>query len=151
MQVQQKTVHRAEAILAALMVVAGVLFIIVRGPRVHSAGIRLYFPDADSHQLKEEIRPLPLEGSTSERAEIIVRELLLGPLTRNLVPVAPAEVAFNRAIATAKGILIDIQVKDLASFSPYYRSFADALRKSIAETLPGSPRVILYINSQPTL
>ncbi len=137
--------HRERRIVALLLII-GVIAVIWWGPTLQFNGMRLYFPDKSGKTLKLEKRPISTIGTLEERARDIVEELLLGPLSRDLKPVAHADISLERIVSGNNALYIDFTTKDLSRFSSEYEMFKAALTKSLHETIAGNFHVYLYIN-----
>jgi len=147
---EKKNQRHVERYVIAAIIVAGVAFVIWRGPGLQYSGMKLYFPKRDSQALAEERRAIPPIGSLDAKATEVVRELLLGPISRNLQPVIHSDVELERAVSGNKAIFLDFSVQDVASFSPEYSTFKRAIDESLRATIPGNYRVYLYINGIPS-
>ncbi len=140
--------HKERRILA-LLLVAAVAVVIWWGPTLQFNGMRLYFPDKNGKSLKLERRPIAPLGNFEEKAKDTVEELLLGPLSRNLQPVAHVDISLARVVAGKNALYIDFTTKDLPSFSAEYAMFKAAVTKSLHDTIPGNFHIYLYINGTP--
>ncbi len=137
--------HKDRYIIVLLIIVA-VVFILWRGPTLQFNGLRLYFPDKSGQTLKLEKRPIAPIGSLEEKAKDVVEELLLGPLSRDLQPIAHVDISLERAVAGKNELYLDFTIKDLSAFSAEYKIFKAAIDRSLHDTIPGNFHVYLYIN-----
>jgi len=137
--------HKERYIIALLIIVA-VAVIIWWGPTLQFNGMRLYFPDKSGRALKLEKRPIAPIGNFEEKAKDTVEELLLGPLSRNLQPIAHVDISLERIVSDSNTLYIDFTTEDLPGLSSEYKMFKDAVTKSLHDTIPGNFHIYLYIN-----
>jgi len=141
------TRRHAERYVIAALVLGAVIFILLHGPILQFNGMRLYFPDEKGQNLKLEIRHIAPIGSLEEKASDVVRELLLGPLSRNLQPVVRSDISLLRVVAGNNSIYLDFSTASLEEISASYKLFKQAIEKSLHETIPGNYHIYIYINS----
>jgi len=137
--------HKERYIIALLIIVA-VAVIIWWGPPLQFNGMRLYFPDKSGRALKLEKRPIAPIGNFEEKAKDTVEELLLGPLSRNLQPIAHVDISLERIVSDSNTLYLDFTTEDLPGLSSEYKMFKDAVTKSLHDTIPGNFHIYLYIN-----
>jgi hypothetical protein len=137
--------HKERYIIALLIIVA-VAVIIWWGPTLQFNGMRLYFPDKSGRALKLEKRPIAPIGNFEEKAKDTVEELLLGPLSRNLQPIAHVDISLERIVSDSNTLYLDFTTEDLPGLSSEYKMFKDAVTKSLHDTIPGNFHIYLYIN-----
>ena len=141
------TRRHAERYVIAALILGAVIFILLRGPILQFNGMRLYFPDEKGQNLKLEMRHIAPIGSLEEKASDVIRELLLGPLTRNLQPLVHSDISLLRVVAGKNSIYLDFSTVSLEEISASYKLFKEAIEKSLHETIPGNYHVYIYINS----
>lgn len=135
-----------ERYIIALLIIAAVAVIIWWGPTLQFNGMRLYFPDKSGRALKLEKRPIAPIGNFEEKAKDTVEELLLGPLSRNLQPIAHVDISLERIVSDSNTLYLDFTTEDLPGLSSEYKMFKDAVTKSLHDTIPGNFHIYLYIN-----
>lgn len=138
--------HSERYIIAAL-VAGAVIVILLHGPILQFNGMHLYFPDTNGRHLVLERRNIAPIGSLEERASDVIRELLLGPISRNLQPLVHADLSLLRVIAGKNSIYLDFSIRSVEEISASYKLFKEAIEKSLHNTIPGNYRVYIYINS----
>jgi len=140
------SIEHKERYIIALLIIIAVAAVVWQGPTLQFNGMRLYFLDKDGQTLKLERRPIAPIGNFEERAKDTVEELLLGPLSRTLQPIAHVDIALERAVSGKNAIYLDFTTKDVPGFSSEYKMFKAAITKSLHDTILGNFHIYLYIN-----
>lgn len=142
---KQTSRHTERYIIAAIILVA-IAAVLWFSPGLQFTGMKLYFPKKDGHTLALERRPIAPIGSLEKKARDVTRELLLGPISRNLQPIVHIDVALERVVAGKNALFLDFTCGDIPNFSPEYSTFKSAVEESLRGTIPGNYRIFLYIN-----
>jgi len=139
--------NHVERSLIAFIILFAIGIVVWRGPQLQYVGMKLYFPEKDGQTLRLEKRQIAPIGTFEARAIDVVSELLLGPISRNLQPVAVTDVLITRTIVRENVLFFDFAVSDLPAFSKHYKTFKSAIEKSLHATIPGNYHISLFINS----
>jgi hypothetical protein len=132
-----------------IMTAIAIAVILYYGFRPGRGNATLFFLSQDYTTFVRESRKLPLSGSVENRTEILIRELLLGPINNANKPLFWGG-AVLRTVMDRNGMLhIDISIQDLAGQKVGMTLIRQAIVKSIIASIPGAPPIFLYADGYP--
>ncbi|HEY9053883.1 MAG TPA: hypothetical protein VIO60_03590 [Rectinemataceae bacterium] len=124
----------------ALMAVLG--FGLSRGGNASS----IYVADGKTGRLIPEKRKIDLSGTIEEKAAKLVSEFLLGPMEHAHSPILPGELRLGTVMHRAGILHVGIRLSEPARQIGGIAELKRGMELSLASSLPGSGRLILYVD-----
>ena len=123
-----------------------VLALVVNGLNPAAQYATLFFPSVDHNSLVSEKRRLDLMGSVEKRAQVVAAELLLGPVSRNSLPLFSADSRLLSVLKRGDTVFIDIHLQDPSSENAGWKLIYQAFAKSLSDSVPGAGKVRMFID-----
>jgi len=139
-------------ILLLLLLLSAVMYMVWGSGRTEQV---LFFPEYRSSRCYGEARSLPVKDTKEKDVELLVREVLLGPMNVDLVSLFSRETRLQTILLRDQTLYLDFNMAILNGISDAALSFEEALAcltKTVRFNFPEIREVIYSINGvQPEL
>jgi hypothetical protein len=106
----------------------------------------LYFLSKDKSSYIEEKRNVRFSGTPEERAQALLKEILLGPQSRNASPLFNGPARLASILDRGGKLHVDIHLGSVADVAVDIDIVKKAIAKSLETSLPGAGSLELYVN-----
>ena len=134
----------------AILVAAAALVLALNGIAGARGSITLYFPEEKTLRLREELRRSDGSADRESRAAAVVAESLLGPGTRQRLPLFTPGVRLRSVLRRSGTLYVDLSADALQPSSVPFPVAAEALRRSLDASAPGYGALVITIEGKPT-
>jgi hypothetical protein len=125
-----------------------VLALVANGINPSADRAKLYFLDSGRTKLAAERRAMPLVGPVEERAERVLKELLLGPFDYRLQPLFLQDARLGPVMHRGGRLIVELQIADLGQVDAPFALLRSAIEKTLSASVPGCGKLDLYINGR---
>ena len=125
-----------------------VLALVANGINPSADRAKLYFLDSGRTKLAAERRAMPLVGPVEERAERVLKELLLGPFDYRLQPLFLQDARLGPVMHRGGRLIVELQIADLGQVDAPFALLRSAIEKTLSASVPGCGQLDLYINGR---
>lgn len=105
----------------------------------------LFFPEGGNGVLRGEVRDLPRHWDQEARAEIVARELILGPANPRLAPDFPPGTALRSILLRGNKVFVDLSVDAALAGRSSLERGKQGLELSLKTALPGIGAIVVTI------
>jgi hypothetical protein len=135
--------HRGWLILLPIIIVVA---LVVNGLDPGAQYATLYFPSIDRTSLRGEKRRLDLMGNVEKRAQIVVSELLLGPVSRKSLPLFSGDSQLSGVMKRGDTLFVNIHLADPTSMNASWKIIYTSFERSLSESVPGAGKTRLFLD-----